>query len=147
MTVEFPRWNKIRELLALLAGLREIRDPLVSEPGLRQSLELLLRLAEMVGVDPAWTARLRRILAEPGIFAIVLAIVQYALGTPAERTTDDTIRMAAANGAVELHAADFADWLPLVIQLIHLLRELRGFSQPSLFPHGTPTPAPLSGRG
>ena len=125
----FPRWSKIRELLALLAELRDIAEPLTSAAGLRQSLELLLRLAEMVGVDPAWTDKLRAILDEPGVFAIVLAIVQYALGVAAARATDEAVHMAAANGDVQLHAADFAAWLPLVIQVIHLLRELRGMGK------------------
>ncbi len=128
MTVEFPRWTQIRELLSLLAELREIREPLTSEVSLRQSLHLLLRLGEMVGVDPIWTGKLRAILDEPGVFAIVLAIVQYALGAPAQRTTDGAIYMAAANGEVVLQAADFARWLPLVIQLIQLLRELRAMT-------------------
>ena len=43
--------SKLRELLDLLAALREIREPLTSPAGLRASLELLLRLAEFAGPE------------------------------------------------------------------------------------------------
>lgn len=122
----FPRWGKIRDVLAVLAAIRDIREPLGSAEGLRQSLALLIQLAEVVGVEPAWTGKLRSILEEPGVFAIVLALVQYVLGTAPKAASDDCIRMGAADGDVTLHAADFAQWLPLVVQLIQLLRQIRG---------------------
>ena len=72
--------SKLRELLALLEALGAIRDPLHTPEGLRASLELLLRIAEFVGVDPDWTDRVRTILDDPRVFDIVLAVVRYLDG-------------------------------------------------------------------
>jgi hypothetical protein len=115
----------------LLAALRDIRDPLTSPEGLRASLELLLRLAEFVGVDRAWTGRIRTILDDPRVFDIVLAIVRYLQGLMeteqviqliAENDTADVQRLAAET---DLAAQDFLDWLPLILEIIALLREFR----------------------
>jgi hypothetical protein len=123
--------TKLRELLDLLAALRDIRDPLTSPEGLRASLELLLRLAEFVGVDRAWTGRIRTILDDPRVFDIVLAIVRYLQGLMeteqviqliAENDTADVQRLAAET---DLAAQDFLDWLPLILEIIALLREFR----------------------
>ena len=123
--------TKLRELLGLLAALREIRDPLTSPEGLRASLELLLRLAEFVGVDPAWTRRLRSLLDDPRAFDVVLAIVRYLHGLMeteqvmqaiAERDPAAVERLAAET---DVSAQDFLDWLPLILEIIALLREFR----------------------
>jgi hypothetical protein len=121
--------SKLRELLDLLAALREIREPLTSPAGLRASLELLLRLAEFVGIDPAWTDRIRRVLDDERAFDIVLAIVRYLHGL---MTTEEVIQSIAqyntaaeAPSRGEIAAQDFLDWLPLILEIIALLRELR----------------------
>jgi hypothetical protein len=121
--------SKLRELLDLLAALRSIRDPLTSPEGLRASLELLLRLGELAGVDRAWTDRVRAVLDDPRAFDIVLAIVRYLHGLIA---TDEIVQSiaeynAAANDASagDLVAQDFLDWLPLILEIIAFLRELR----------------------
>jgi hypothetical protein len=122
--------NKLRELLDLLAALRAIREPLTSPEGLRASLELLLRLAEFAGVDRAWTDRIRRILDDQRAFEIVLAIVRYLHGLIA---TEEIVRSIAqyntsAHDAVstaDIAAQDFLDWLPLILEIIAFLRELR----------------------
>jgi hypothetical protein len=75
--------TKLRELLDLLAALRDIRDPLASPEGLHASLELLFRFAEFAGIDRAWTDRIRTILDDPRIFDIILAIVRYMDGLTA----------------------------------------------------------------
>jgi hypothetical protein len=129
--------SKLRELLDLLADLRAIREPLTTPEGLRASLELLLRLAEFTGIDRTWTDRVRSVLDDPRAFDVVLAVVRYLHGLVAP---DDVARLiaqrdAAANDAVamtklltpdaDVAAQAFIDWLPLVFELVALLRELR----------------------
>lgn len=123
--------SKLRELLDLLAALRAIRDPLTSPEGLRASLELLLRLAEFVGVDRAWTDRIRSVLDDPRAFDIVLAIVRYLHGL---MESEQVVRLIAENDAAgverlagdsDIAAQDFLDWLPLILEIIALLREFR----------------------
>jgi hypothetical protein len=123
--------SKLRELLDLLASLRNIREPLTSPEGLRASLELLLRLAEFAGVDRAWTDRVRTILDDPRAFDVVLAIVRYLHGLV---SGENIIRLIAEEDAAtierlaaesEVAAQDFLDWLPLILEIIALLRELR----------------------
>jgi hypothetical protein len=122
--------SKLRELLDLLAALRDIREPLTSPDGLRASLELLLRLAEFAGIDRAWTDRIRRVLDDQRAFDIVLAIVRYLHGLMA---TEEIVRSiaqynaAAKNNATtaDLAAQDFLNWLPLILEIIAFLRELR----------------------
>ncbi|MEX2138677.1 MAG: hypothetical protein WD894_05410 [Pirellulales bacterium] len=128
----FPIVNsKLRELLDLLAALRAIRDPLSSPEGLRASLALLLRLAEFAGVDRAWTDRVRAVLDDPRSFDIVLAIVRYLHGL---METEQVVRLIAENDAAaverlaaqnDVAAQDFLDWLPLILEIIALLREFR----------------------
>jgi hypothetical protein len=114
--------TKLRELLDLLAALRDLREPLTSPEGLRASLELLLRLAEFAGVDRAWTDRVRDIVDDPRAFDIVLAIVRYLHGLT---ETEQVVQAIAECNATDVAAQDFADWLPLILEIIALLRELR----------------------
>jgi hypothetical protein len=120
---------KLRELLSLLAELREIRDPLTSAEGRRASLELLLRLAEFSGVNRAWTDRVRTILDDQRSFDVVLAIVRYLHGLIATEQVMQILAQhntaSSATTATDIHAQDFVDWLPLILEIIALLRELR----------------------
>jgi hypothetical protein len=156
-TAALPLNTKFRELLDLLAALRDIREPLTTPEGLRASLELLLRLAEFTGVDRSWTDRVRTILDDPRAFDIVLAIVRYLQGLiateeimqilggdvgqtfpsanpedvgqtfPSANPGDVGQTFLSANPAKPEppHAQDFLDWLPLILEIIALLRELR----------------------
>ena len=121
------RLTTLRDLLALLAALRDLREPVTSPAGLRQSISLLLRLAELVGIEPAWIERLRTILDDPGAFNIVLAVVQYALGLAA-REAAGVVRLAGCESdeGIEVTAEALAEWLPPVIQIVGLLRQIRG---------------------
>ena len=114
--------SKLRELLDLLAALRDLREPLTSPEGLRVSLELLLRLAEFAGVDRAWTDRVRSILDDPRAFDIVLAIVRYLHGL---MDTEQVVQSIADRDATDVAAQDFLDWLPLILEIMALLREFR----------------------
>jgi hypothetical protein len=121
--------SKLRELLDLLAALRDIREPLTTPEGLRASLELFLRLAEFAGVDHAWTDRIRKVLDDPRAFDVVLAIVRYLHGLIATEQIMQVIAehnaASAETSSTDVAAQDFIDWLPLILEIIALLRDLR----------------------
>jgi hypothetical protein len=123
--------NKLRELLGLLEALRAIREPLSTPDGLRASLELLLRLAEFVGVDPSWTTRVRTILDDPRVFDIALAVVRYLDGLVDGEISARYLAEKEATAATAFEARDFVEWFPLVLQIIALVRELRRLLQAS----------------
>ena len=120
--------SKLRDLLSLLADIRAVTAPLTSAEGLKQTLTLVLHLADTLGVDPAWSHRLAAILDDQGVFNIVLAIIQYLSGVAGAEHADNTIRvhLTASEPAVIVDEASFLAWLPLVIQLLSLLRQIRG---------------------
>lgn len=119
----WTRWQTLKEILAIVGALRQIEEPLTSATGLRASIDLLLRLAESAGVEPAWTDRLRRILEDDDVLAIVLAIARFVL--PDEAEGDGLAALSAADGAI-VESESFVEWLPIVVQALYLLRQLRG---------------------
>ncbi len=120
------RFKKIRELLDILSALRDLTEPLTTAQGLRQTIELLARVARLVGVDPAWIERLLSILDDQATFRVVLAIVNFVLNSIARKAEGGAVRIALAeDDDVHLTAHAFTDWLPLVMQIINLLRQLR----------------------
>ena len=120
--------SKIRDLLSLIGAIRDITSPLTSAEGLRQTLNVLLRLADALGVDPAWSNKLATILRDEGVFNVVLAIIQYLMGVAGKEGADNAlrVRVAASGQEVIVEESSFATWLPLVIQLISLVRQIRG---------------------
>lgn len=120
--------SKIGDLLGLIGDIRNITAAPTTADGLRQTLALVLRLADMLGIDPTWTNRLASILGDSGVFNVVLAIIQYLTGVAGAQQADNTIRVRIAAGEPEVivDEAAFAAWLPLVLQLMALLRQIRG---------------------
>ena len=117
--------NRLRDLLALLAAVRQLRDPLTTAPGLRAALELLARLAELVGIEPAWIERVRLVLENEHVFNVVLAIVRYVSSLIDDDPDTNDFELAAAEGYL-FDAKSFSQWLPLVLELLILWRRLRG---------------------
>ena len=126
--VPLNRLGKIRDLLSLLGAIRDITEPLTTAGGLRQALSLLSSLADLVGIDPVWSERLASVLRDEGVFNIVLAIIQYVSGAAGKEAADHSIRVRVADAGQEVIVDEqsFAAWLPLVIQLLSLLRQIRG---------------------
>lgn len=128
-------WTRLRELVRLLAALREIRDPIETPQGLRQAIEVVLQIAALLGLDPKLLERLRAIAAEERTFNLVLAAIQFLLGLiVVDGQTDDGQLRLTANGApvdqpsIEVDLRSFLDWLPFVLQIIELILRLRGES-------------------
>lgn len=131
------RLGKIRDVLAIVGRIRAIDSPLVEAAGLRSAVELLLELAEVVGVDWRWTDRLRRIVENEAIFELVLAIVRYVSGLVDSGSDDEALHLVSVEGLRVLGGADgtagerfeaegFLDWLPLVVQIVSLIRAIQG---------------------
>ena len=126
----FPlsRFSTIRDILSLIEDIRNITDPINSAEGLRQSIGLLIHLASLVGIDSRWTDRLRSVLDNEGVFDIVFAIVRYTSGIASRETDGDSIRVLLTDDGPEVvvDAQSFVDWLPIVTQIVSLLRQIRG---------------------
>jgi len=121
-------WSRLREVLQVIADLQDVDAPLTSPAGLRRSVELVLRLGELLGLDAAWLDRLRPIMTDEGVLNIVLAVWQFVLGARHESDVGDAIRcrVAGVEAPVVVTQQSLADWLPIVVQLISLLRIVRG---------------------
>ena len=120
--------SKLRDLLSLLADLRNITAPITTADGLRQTLTLILHLADTLGIDPAWSNRLAAILSDQGVFNVVLALLRYLTGVASAEQVSDALHVqSAANESTAIvDEASFVAWLPVVLQLISLLRQIRG---------------------
>jgi hypothetical protein len=120
--------EKIFDLLRTLTQLAALRDALTTPDGLRRAIELALRVAGIVGLPPEFIQRLRTILDNPQAFAAVLAVVEYLAGLMKieGELPDGRLHLKAVDGQREaaVAARDFFDWLPFVIQLLDLLRQV-----------------------
>jgi hypothetical protein len=125
----FPalRLAKLRELLDLLAAVRQISWPIETADDLRRAVALLVRLGQLVGLDPSWSARLQSILDNPAVFDIVLVIARYLSSQLATDAASDAIFPLSDDPVVlDIDAQSLAAWLPIVLQILDLLRQLRG---------------------
>jgi hypothetical protein len=115
---------RLRDLLDLLTAVHQLREPLTTEPGLRAALELLAALAEMLGIGSEWIDRVEMALENQHVFEIVLAIVRYVSSLIDDAAIDELQFVVAEECLFD--AQSFSQWLPLVLELLSLWRELRG---------------------
>ncbi|MEX0710899.1 MAG: hypothetical protein WD278_01030 [Pirellulales bacterium] len=123
------QFQRFRELLRLLAALRDISEPLTTPEGLKKAIAVLLELAAFLGLDQELVERIRLILSDERVFQLVLAIVGYLAGLLRlnGETGDGRLRLTAVDGQAEFNVETrgFLEWLPFVLQLIELIRRLR----------------------
>lgn len=121
-------WSRLRELLQAIADLQDLDAVLTTPDGLRRAVELVLRLGELLGLDAAWLDRLRPIVTDDGVLRIVLAVWEFVLGARHEVDADEAVRcrVSGVEAPVVVTQQALADWLPIVVQLISLLRIVRG---------------------
>jgi hypothetical protein len=86
---------------------------------------LLARLGQLVGVDPAWAARLQAILDNPAVFDIVLAIARFVSSQFATDAAGDQMLAHDDPVTLDIDAQSFTAWLPIVLQILDLLRQLK----------------------
>ncbi len=120
------RLQRLSRLAKLMQLLRTFSGPLTTPENLRQALNTLLEVAGLVGLDDEWVNRLEQILNDENVFQIVLAIVRALSGWSGAVGGDNQLRVSSVSQQVTVHAQAFVDWLPIVVQLIQLLRQLRG---------------------
>lgn len=123
----FDRTGRLRQILDLLAAVRELNGSITEPADLRAYVELVLRFAELFGLDEVWISRLRGVVENDATLELLLAIVRFAaswLGRVDEREADLVRAASAATTSVE--AAALAEWLPLVLWLLETWRRLRG---------------------
>lgn len=123
------QFQRFRDLLRLLAALRDISEPLTTPEGLKKAIAVLLELAVFLGLDQQLVERIRLILSDERVFQLVLAIVGYLAGLLRldGETGDGRLRLTALDGQGELNVETrgFLEWLPFILQIIELIRRLR----------------------
>lgn len=125
--LKFQQLGVLRDVLELIGRVRQIQEPITSPDGLRQMIELLLHFAELLGVSGELTDRLSQILADENVFQIVLGIVRFLLGAAGVETEEGKLCASYADGSTTvIEPQDFLSWLPIVVQIINLIRIIRG---------------------
>jgi len=122
-----PLSAKFGSLLGLLAELRAAAAALATPDGLKKAVSILVDLADALGMDAAWTARLQTLLSDQNVFEVALVIVQFLdslLGTSNPPPLPGST--AAASERVTIDAQAFADWLPIVMQILQVIEQLLG---------------------
>jgi hypothetical protein len=118
------RFISLRDLLDLIALLRDFREPLGSPEGLRRAIDLLLKLGQSLGVDPALLARLNAIANNPQVFDLLLAVVRFALSL-VDQASPSASDETPLQSSIAIQSLNLADWLAIVMQLVELLRRFR----------------------
>jgi hypothetical protein len=125
----FPgRFASLRQLFELVSQIGRLSEPITSPTGLRKATEIVVSLGRLVGIDAAWLDRLRTALDNEVVFGVVLALVRLAAQAATASNDDRGLRISSADADVVLTGQAIADWLPIVLELIELLRTLRGQS-------------------
>ena len=125
-TTAFDSLGTLRQVLDLLAQIRNLNQPLSSAAGLEQALTLLLQLANLLGVSTTWTSSVQSILADPAVLNVVLLIVQQLLGESQTGTPAPSPSPAPQAQAVAISEQSLSQWLPLITEIIGLIRQIRG---------------------
>ncbi len=115
-----PALSKLLQVVDLLEQLGVAAPTITTADGLRNIVNLLGQLGQLVGVDSAWTSKLQTIIADQQVFGIVLAIVQYVDSLLAAKPQAG----APAAAALTIDAQAFADWLPSATQIVRLVKSL-----------------------
>lgn len=120
--------EELDQLVRLVARVYVHREPVPTAEGLRRAIELVLKLAEFAGLDPSIVARLRAALLDESLFPVVLAIVRYLTGLAhlsGARVCDPTVRRILDQEdllPVGIGIGDLLNWLPLLLEIIDLIR-------------------------
>lgn len=120
----FERLTKLRDVLDLVAAVRDLDDPFGSVEQFRRLVDLVTRLGAFCGVDQTWLDRWEAILTDDELVGAVLAVARYVLSLTTKSTTAN--RATDALPTVVIDRQSYADWLPLVIELLQLVLRLRG---------------------
>lgn len=121
--VAWERLGRLRDVLELLAAVRELDAPLDTPEQFRKLVSLVVRLGALFGLDDAWLRRWELLLTDDDLVQVVLAIAHYVLNrvsSEAERKTGESLTAQA------IDRQSYVDWLPLVVELLRIVRQIRG---------------------
>ncbi len=125
----FPgRFGALRQLLELLSQLGRLDEPITTPVGLRQAIQFAIAVGRLAGLDAGWLERLQAALDNEAVFGVVLALVRLAAQAASASNDDAGLRISTADADIVLTGQAIADWLPIVLELVELLRLLRGRS-------------------
>ena len=122
------RFGAVRQLLELLAQFGRLDQPITTPGGLRQAIQFAAAVGRLVGLDAGWLERLQAALDNEAVFGVVLALVRLAAQRATASNDDAGLRISTADTDVVLTGQAIADWLPIVLELVELIRLLRGRS-------------------
>ncbi len=129
-----PIFGKLQTLLGLLEKLRGASD-LTTPDGLHGAIELVIELAQFAGVDQAWIDRVTGLLNDSTGFNLALAIARYVesilsptapVSGPPAASPAPPVGVNALLASTTIDAKSLTDWLPIVLQIIRLIQQLRG---------------------
>jgi hypothetical protein len=75
----FSRFAQLRELLAIAAEMRELREPLGSPEQFQKLVGVAVRIGLLFGLDAAQLERWRAMLSDEQLFAAEASVVRYFL--------------------------------------------------------------------
>jgi hypothetical protein len=127
-------FGRIGDLLSLLRGVRNLPE-LDTPEGLKAAFELVVQVGDMLGLDPDFLERIRQALDDEELLGVLAAIARYVLGlmsgseqvaTVQDLNTGDsvTVLVDRDNEKVVTNQS-IATWLPLILQVIGLVRHIR----------------------
>ena len=130
-TLTIPRFPpplaaKLGNLASLLAELRAAAAALATPDGLKKAIAILIDVADALGMDAAWTAKLQALLSDQNVFEVALVIVQFIESLFGSSPPPLPSAAASAGDPVTLDAQAFADWLPVVMQILQVIEQLLG---------------------
>jgi hypothetical protein len=75
----FARVTQLRELLRIVAEVRDLGNPLASPDQFRKLVALVVRIGLLFGLDPALLAKWQTIIGDDDFIAAVVSAVRYFL--------------------------------------------------------------------
>lgn len=121
--VAWERLGRLRDVLELLAAVRELDAPLDSPEQFRKLVGLVVRLGGLFGLDDAWLRRWELLLTDDDLVQVVLAIAHYVLNRVSPASEQSS---GASFVAHSIDRQSYVDWLPLVVELLRIVRQIRG---------------------
>ena len=73
------QFSQLRELLRIVAEVRDLGDPFGSAEQFRRLLAIVVRVGLLCGLDAVRLERWRAILGDEALIAAVLSVVRYVL--------------------------------------------------------------------
>src|SRR5262245_199283 len=136
-----PSLTTLRDLLELLASLRNLNDPFSSPEALATTLDLALRFGQTLNLNPTWLNCLRALHNNHELLNVRAPVGHYLESLVAQLAnphhndfaatatsdqgpvTNDSLPPTTDNGPLTTSA--LPQLLPLILQLLQLLQHLR----------------------